>query len=221
MEPFVRLQGPAAPLVRPNIDTDAIIPSREMKRVSKIGLSDGLFANWRYADVAARTEAPDFVLNREGFRGAPILIAGHNFGCGSSREHAVWALQEYGVLAIIAPSFGAIFQGNSVRNGVLTAVIPEEQVLALAAEAEARPGAAFTVDLPAQTITTPSGFSASFEVAESDKAMLLEGLDQIGVTLKRKAQIDAFEAAYRAERPWRRLDLSAADGPKLDRPLPR
>jgi 3-isopropylmalate/(R)-2-methylmalate dehydratase small subunit len=220
MEKFIRLDAVAAPLLRPNIDTDAIIPSREMKAVSKVGLSGGLFANWRYADVAARTEAPDFVLNKPAFRGAPVLIAGSNFGCGSSREHAVWALQEYGVRCIVAPSFGAIFQGNCVRNGILPVVLPEAEVNALAAAVEADPGVHIQVDLEAQTLTAPDGRVLSFSIPESDKEMLLEGLDLIGVTLKRKDAIDGFESRYRSERPWRRLDLAGADGARLDRALP-
>ena len=216
MEKFTHLEGRAAPLMRANIDTDAIIPSREMKRVSKTGLSDGLFANWRYTDVAAREENPDFVLNVPAYRNAPILIAGANFGCGSSREHAVWALREYGVRCIIAPSFGGIFQGNCVRNGVLPVVLPEHIVLALAARAEAEPGGLMKVDLTAQTVTAP-GAVVGFEMADGDREMLLEGLDPIGVTLKRQPAIDAFESAYRQTHPWRRLDLSGADGAKLDR----
>lgn len=215
MEKFTRLEGVAAPLMRANIDTDAIIPSREMKRVSKRGLSDGLFANWRYADVASREEDPSFVLNRPPYRQAPILVAGANFGCGSSREHAVWALQEYGVRCVIAPSFGTIFQGNCVRNGVLPVVLSENEVQALAAVAETVPGARLAIDLQAQTVTAPGGPALPFEIADSDREMLLEGLDMIGVTLKRQAQIDGFEAGYRQTHSWRRLDLSGADAAKL------
>ena len=221
MEKFVRLEGVAAPLMRANVDTDAIIPSREMKKVSKVGLSEGLFANWRYADVETRREAPTFVLNRPGYRDARILLTGGNFGCGSSREHAVWALHEYGVRCIVAPSFGAIFQGNCVRNGILPVVLPEAQGQALATAAEAAPGLRLAVDLEAQTITLPGAEPLTFAIAESDREMLLEGLDMIGVTLKRRAHIDAFETAYRQDRPWRRLDLSGADAAKLDGTTPR
>ncbi len=221
MDRFAQLRGPAAPLMRDNIDTDAIIPSREMKRVSKSGLSDGLFANWRYADLATRRENPDFVLNQEAWRGAQILLAGANFGCGSSREHAVWALHEYGVRCIVAPSFGAIFQSNCVRNGILPVVLPEDQVLALAARAEAEPGALLDLDLQEQTLTAPGGPPLAFAIPEGDREMLLEGLDMIGVTLKRQGQIDAFEAAYRQVRPWRRLDLAGVDAARLHRDLPR
>lgn len=221
MTKFIRLDGVAVPLMRANVDTDAIIPSREMKRVSKTGLADGLFANWRYSDVAAREEDPAFVLNRPAYRGAAILLTGSNFGCGSSREHAVWALYEYGVRCIVAPSFGAIFQGNCVRNGILPVILAEDQVQALAARAEASPGARLSIDLEAQTLTSPGATALSFGIAESDREMLLEGLDMIGVTLKRQAQIDAFETSYRLARPWRRLDLSGADAAKLQESLPQ
>jgi len=199
MEKFVQLTGIAAPLYRANIDTDAIIPSREMKRVSKEGLGEGMFADWRYTDVAGRVENPEFVLNRAPFRGAPILIAGPNFGCGSSREHAVWALKDYGVRCIIAPSFGSIFQGNCIRNGLLPLVLPDIDVAALAEGAGTNP---LTVDLAAQTLHTPDGRTLPFTVAPADREMLLEGLDAIGVTLKRLPVIQNFESGYRARHSW-------------------
>ncbi|MFV3126897.1 3-isopropylmalate dehydratase small subunit [Niveispirillum sp. KHB5.9] len=199
MEKFTRLTGVAAPLFRPNIDTDAIIPSREMKRVSKEGLGEGMFADWRYSDVAARVENPDFVLNRPPFRKAPILLAGPNFGCGSSREHAVWALQDYGVRCVIAPSFGAIFQGNCVRNGILPLVLPEPAVADLAGRDAPQ---TLTIDLAAQTVRVPGGAELPFTMPPADKEMLLEGLDAIGVTLKRLPTIQAFEGGYRTRQPW-------------------
>ena len=199
MEKFTRLTGVAAPLFRANIDTDAIIPSREMKKVSKEGLGEGMFADWRYSDVAARVENPDFVLNRPGFRQAPILLAGPNFGCGSSREHAVWALQDYGIRCVIAPSFGAIFQGNCVRNGILPLVLPEPSVAALARVERPQ---ALTIDLAAQSVRVPDGTELPFTIAPADKEMLLEGLDAIGVTLKRLPVIQDFEGGYRARNPW-------------------
>lgn len=202
MEKLVRVAGPAAPLLRPNVDTDAIIPSREMKQVSKVGLSAGLFANWRYSDVAARTEDPAFVLNQPRYRRAPILLGGVNFGCGSSREHAVWALHEYGVRCIIAPSFGAIFHGNCVRNGILPIVLPEDEVERLAGATAAAVDPTLTIDLERCEIADPQGHRLSFEVSPADREMLLDGLDAIGVTLKRMDQIRAFEAAYRPNRPW-------------------
>ncbi|MFV3073638.1 MULTISPECIES: 3-isopropylmalate dehydratase small subunit [Niveispirillum] len=199
MEKFTRLTGVAAPLFRANIDTDAIIPSREMKRVSKEGLGEGMFADWRYSDVAARVENPDFVLNRQPYRKAPILMGGPNFGCGSSREHAVWALQDYGVRCVIAPSFGAIFQGNCVRNGILPLVLPEPSIVALVEQADPQ---ILTIDLAAQTVRTPDGTELPFTIPPADKEMLLEGLDAIGVTLKRLPTIQSFEGAYRARHPW-------------------
>jgi 3-isopropylmalate/(R)-2-methylmalate dehydratase small subunit len=199
MEKFIRLTGIAAPLFRANVDTDAIIPSREMKRVSKEGLGEGMFADWRYSDVANRVENPDFVLNRAPFRQAPILLAGANFGCGSSREHAVWALKDYGVRCVIAPSFGAIFQGNCVRNGILPLVLPEPEVAALVAAAGPAP---LTVDLEGQIVHSADGRTLSFSIAPADREMLLEGLDAIGVTLKRLPAITEFEGAYRTRHPW-------------------
>lgn len=216
MEKFTHLDAVAAPLMRANIDTDAIIPSREMKRVSKSGLSVGLFADWRYSDVKARVENPDFVLNQDPYRGAPILITGTNFGCGSSREHAVWALKEFGVRCIIAPSFGAIFQSNCVRNGILPVVLPEDQVQALAAQVNADRDAHLSVDLEGQVVIGPDGTRHPFTIPEADKEMLIEGLDLIGITLKRAEQIGEFETAYRSDRPWRKLDLRGADGEKLN-----
>lgn len=199
MEKFTRLTGVAAPLFRANVDTDAIIPSREMKKVSKEGLGEGMFADWRYSDVANRVENPDFVLNRPGFRKAPILLTGPNFGCGSSREHAVWALQDYGIRCVIAPSFGAIFQGNCVRNGILPLVLPEPSVAALA---HAGTPQLLTVDLAAQSVRVPDGTELPFTIAPADKEMLLEGLDAIGVTLKRLPAIRDFEGSYRARNAW-------------------
>lgn len=215
MDRFTTLTAVAAPLVRPNIDTDAIIPSREMKAVSKTGLSGGLFANWRYAEVDARVENPDFVLNRPGFRGAPILLAGANFGCGSSREHAVWALHEYGVRAVIAPSFGAIFQGNCVRNGILPVVLAEAVVAALAAQVEAA-ATPLTVDLVGQVVIAADGTRHAFAVDPADRLMLLEGLDAVGLTLQRLDAIRAFEIEHKSARPWlfiRPADAKALSGP--------
>jgi 3-isopropylmalate/(R)-2-methylmalate dehydratase small subunit len=202
MEKFTTLTAVAAPLLRINVDTDAIIPSREMKKVSKVGLKDGLFAGWRYRDPVARTEDPDFVLNRTPYRDARILLTGLNFGCGSSREHAVWALHEWGIRCIVAPSFGAIFYGNCVRNGILPVVLDAARIEALAAQAGADPSRPVTVDLVTCTLTAPDGSTVSFEVPPADREMLLEGLDPIGVTLKRAADIDAFQAADRDRRPW-------------------
>jgi 3-isopropylmalate/(R)-2-methylmalate dehydratase small subunit len=202
MEKFVRLKAVAAPLLRANIDTDVIIPSREMKGVSKTGLSVGMFANWRYTDVAARAADPQFILNRAPYDKAQILLSGSNFGCGSSREHAVWAMKEWGFRAVIAPSFGAIYYGNCVRNGILPVVLPDETVRAIAAWVEQNAAAnQVDIDLPSQKVHA-NGTAYAFTIGESDKEMLLEGLDPIGVTLKRDPAIQAFEAKDRAARPW-------------------
>lgn len=202
MEPFVSHSGIAAPLLRINIDTDAIIPSREMKRVSREGLGEGLFANWRYRDVAAREEDPEFVLNREPFRHATILLAGENFGCGSSREHAVWALKDFGFRAVIAPGFGSIFYGNCVRNGILPVRLAEPDIEAIALHVDAEPTQQVTIDLPSQTVTDAAGADYPFDIGAGDKEMLLEGLDPIAKTMKLDEQIRAFRERDRADRPW-------------------
>ncbi len=210
MEKFTRLTAVAAPLLRINVDTDAIIPSREMKKVGKTGLAGGLFAGWRYLAPGSRDEDPAFVLNQPPYRSARILLAGLNFGCGSSREHAVWALHEWGIRCVIAPSFGAIFYGNCVRNGILPVVLDNAQVEALAAEVARDPARAVTVDLTSCAITTPDGRTLAFEVPPADREVLLEGLDGIAVTLKRGAAIDAFAAADRERRPWIYLGRAGA-----------
>jgi 3-isopropylmalate/(R)-2-methylmalate dehydratase small subunit len=203
MQKFSTLTSIAAPLMRVNIDTDAIIPSREMKGVTKEGLSAGMFANWRYTDVDARTENLTFILNKAPFRDAKILLSGENFGCGSSREHAVWALKEWGIRCIVAPSFGTIFYGNCVRNGILPVILLADAVKAFAVTAEKNGGdETLTVDLPNQQITGPKGDIHGFDIAAADKAMLTDGLDPIGMTLKRDAEIMAFQARDKSERPW-------------------
>ena len=189
--------------MRINIDTDAIIPSREMKRVSKEGLGEGLFANWRYSDVAARTENPGFVLNQPPYREATILLSGSNFGCGSSREHAVWALKDWGIRAIIAPSFGSIFYGNCVRNGILPIRLDEETVGNWAEQVvSGANGGRISIDLVAKTVAGPNGEEKLFDIAPADREMLLEGLDSIAVTLKHAADIDAFRQTDQKRRTW-------------------
>ncbi len=203
MEKFTRLTAVAAPLLRINVDTDAIIPSREMKRVSREGLSEGLFAGWRYQAPGSREENPDFILNREPFRHARILLSGLNFGCGSSREHAVWALHEWGIRAIIAPSFGSIFHGNCIRNGIVPVVLSDSAVEDLARQVAADPAAnQVTVDLTTDTVIAPDGSSLPFSLPAADRQMLLEGLDAIAVTAKRDPEILAFQARDRERRPW-------------------
>jgi 3-isopropylmalate/(R)-2-methylmalate dehydratase small subunit len=202
MDAFVRHEGIAAPLLRDNIDTDAIIPSREMKRVSKHGLGEGLFAGWRYLSQESREPNPDFVLNRPAFRGASILLGGANFGCGSSREHAVWALKEYGIRAIVAPGFGTIFAGNCVRNGLLPLVLPGEVIAAIAAWVSAAPGQnRVLIDLRAQQLEA-AGQTRSFEIDAGARGMLLQGLDAIALTQTRGEVIERFHRCRQAQRPW-------------------
>lgn len=200
--PVPLVEGAAAPLIRDNIDTDQIIPSREIKGVGKTGLADGLFAGWRYA--RGREPDPAFVLNDLEYAHAPILLAGANMGCGSSREHAVWALHEYGVRAVIAPSFAPIFRGNCIRNGVIPVELDGEQIAILAQAGAAR------VDLREQTVT-PAGanWAFRFDIDPEAKAMLTEGLDAIDLTFKHRAEIERFHAADRDRRPWIYLEALA------------
>ncbi len=204
MQAFVTHAGIAAPLTRDNIDTDAIIPSREMKRVSKRGLSDGLFAGWRYRYEDGERTGPDpgFILNQPPFDRATILVGGNNFGCGSSREHAVWALAEYGFRAIIAPAFGAIFQGNCIRNGILPVVLPAETVARLAALVSEDPERhTVAVDLVAQRVDC-ADVHAEFEITASQRELLLGGIDFIDATLRDAGAIAAFEARGQQQRHW-------------------
>lgn len=202
MTPFTTLRAIAAPLLRDNIDTDAIIPSREMKSTSRSGLADGLFAPWRYLSPASRDPDPAFVLNQPAYSGAQILIGGANFGCGSSREHAVWALAEYGFRAVIAPSFAPIFAGNCVRNGIVPVVLDKGAVAELAAAA---PGP-ILVDLIEGRVALPGGRDWAFTLESEARTMLLEGLDAIDLTLKQQAEINAFHTRDRRARPWIYLD---------------
>jgi len=207
MEPFTRLTAVAAPLIRANVDTDAIIPSREMKAVSNTGLADGLFAGWRYTEIGGREPNPDFVLNQPAYAQAKILLGGENFGCGSSREHAVWALAEYGIRAIVAPSFSPIFYGNCVRNGLLPVRLPATKIEALEKEIAADPSARpLTLDLGTCELHAPSGEVHRFEIEPEAREMLLEGLDAIDLTLKHRPAIEAFWDADRVARPWIYLD---------------
>ena len=206
MEAFTRVTGIAAPLLHANIDTDLIIPSREITHPGKQGFGERLLAPWRYlpSSDGQRVENPDFVLNRAPFRQAVILIAGENFGSGSSREAAVWAIRQFGLRCVIAPSFGAIFASNCVRNGVLPVVLPIAEVEALGAEAMS--GAlSLTVDLGDCTVSSGDTRRWSFHIGDGERNMMLEGLDAIGVTLNLHAEIDAFAHADRALRPWQWL----------------
>ncbi len=203
MDKLDRITAVAAPLLYANIDTDAIIPSREMKSGAKTGLADGLFAGWRYTQIGGREPNPQFILNQPKYQGARILLAGENFGCGSSREHAVWALREYGFRAVIAPSFSPIFYNNCVRNGIAPIRLTESVVLAFASKVAANPQQhRVTIDLEAQEVIAHDGERHRFEIDAHLKEMLLSGLDEIDLTLTRSAEIDAFLAADRARRPW-------------------
>ena len=201
MRRFENIYSVAAPLMRNNIDTDAIIPSREIKGVSKDGLGEGLFAGWRYVAPGSRDAVPDFVLNRPEFEKARILLAGENFGCGSSREHAVWALFEWGIRVVIAPSFGAIFYSNCIQNGLLPIVLEAEDVARLVYLSEENPKSTILIDLEKQTVVAP-GKECIFEISPSHKEMLLTGQDQIDLTLKMRGQITASRLEDRKKRPW-------------------
>ncbi len=201
MEPFTTLTSVAVPLLRDNVDTDAIIPSREMRAVSKKGLGVGLFAGWRYLDPAARTPDPAFVLNHPAYAGAQILLSGQNFGCGSSREHAVWALAEYGFRVVIAPSFNPIFYGNCVRNGIVPAIVDAAAHARLAADCPEGRATRLTVDLERRRIAAPSG-DIAFTIDDESRHSLLHGLDPIAATLALDDQIQAFTATDAERRPW-------------------
>jgi len=203
MDRFETLTAVAAPLLRANIDTDAIIPSREMKTVSKTGLADGLFAGWRYTEIGGRDPEPSFVLNWPAYANAQILLGGENFGCGSSREHAVWALHEYGIRSILAPSFAPIFYNNCVRNGIVPVPLEGDIVRALAAQVARDPQSnPIVVDLAAQRVVAPDGTQYPFQIGREARDMLLEGLDAIDLTLKSAAAIAAFQRRDRDLRPW-------------------
>ena len=199
MQSFTVLTGITAPLLRGNIDTGTIIPSRFMRSRS-INLGERMFSDWRYNDD--NSENSDFVLNREPYRKAKILLGGINFGCGSSREAAVYALLRFGVTCVIAPSFGEIFYDNACQNGLLPVVLPEEQVHALAAVLEQAAEPVLTVDLNRCVIVGPDGRELPFDIAEDRRAALLEGLDETSLILRYEGEIDAFAAADAAARPW-------------------
>lgn len=203
MQAFTRLTAVAAPLYRANVDTDLIIPSREIRGVGKQGLAGGLFAGWRYREIGGREPNPDFVLNRPEFEGAKVLLAGENFGCGSSREHAVWALAEYGIRAIIAPSFAPIFENNCIRNGVLPARMSAAAIESLIAVLEdGRHQPQLTIDLEACEVRDEAGTTHAFCIDEEARQMLLAGADAIDLTLRHRDEIEAFLARDRQLRPW-------------------
>ncbi|MBI2939914.1 MAG: 3-isopropylmalate dehydratase small subunit [Chloroflexi bacterium] len=191
MDPFVKHAGTALPLDRVNVDTDQIIPKQFLKRVERTGFGEFLFFDWRYLDSGQPN--PEFELNRPGYAGASILIAGRNFGCGSSREHAPWALLDYGFRALIAPSFADIFFNNCFQNGILPVILHESEVAELLARAKAQPGYRLGVDLDRCVVEDEQGFSATFAVDPFRRHCLLHGLDDIGLTLQREEKIRAYE----------------------------
>ncbi len=200
MEKFTKLTGIAAPLPLINIDTDMIIPKQFLKTIKRSGLGVNLFDEMRYDDNGE--EIADFVLNKPAYRDAQIIVAGDNFGCGSSREHAPWALLDFGIRCVISTSFADIFYNNCFKNGILPIVLPQEDVDKLMDDAERGANATVTVDLESQTITGPDGGEISFEVDAFRKHCLINGLDDIGQTMEKAASIDAFEAQAEQARPW-------------------
>ena len=200
MEKFTTLKGVAAPLNMINVDTDMIIPKQYLKTIKRTGLGKNLFAEMRY-DEQGR-EKGDFVLNKGPYRGATILVAGQNFGCGSSREHAPWALLDFGIRCVIAPSFADIFFNNTFKNGILPVMLPEPRVNELLRFLLELPGAEITVDLAEQTVTGPDGKADSFDIDPFRKHCMLNGLDEIGLTLEKAPAIGAFEQRVTQDRPW-------------------
>ena len=207
MDAFTVLTGLVAPLDRVNVDTDQIIPKQYLKTIKRTGLREGLFTDWRYGSGGSPN--PDFFLNQPHYQGATILLARDNFGCGSSREHAPWALLDYGFRCMIAPSFADIFFNNCFKNGMLPVVLQPAEVAQLFKEVAAQPGYQLTVDLAAQTVTTPAGASFRFNIDPFGKECLLKGLDEIGLTLLHEAEITAYEQRRKLEAPWLFPDLVA------------
>ena len=209
MDAFTVHQGLVAPMDRDNVDTDAIIPKQFLKSIARSGFGPNLFDAWRYLDPgepgqdpASRKPNPDFVLNQPRYKGASVLLARSNFGCGSSREHAPWALEQYGFRALIAPSYADIFFNNCFKNGLLPIVLSEAQVAKLFDEALAFPGYALTVDLPRQVVVKPDGSELPFDVQPFRKYCMVNGFDDIGLTLRHESKIKAFEAERLARMPW-------------------
>ena len=200
MDKFTKLSGIAAPLPLINVDTDMIIPKQFLKTIKRSGLGVNLFDEMRYDDD--RNEIPDFVLNKPQYRDAEILVAGDNFGCGSSREHAPWALLDFGIRCVIAPSYADIFYNNCFKNGILPIVLPQEQVDILMKDAEKGANARIEIDLEAQTITSSDGEVFTFTVDAFKKHCMLNGLDDIGLTLEKAASIKSYESKLASERPW-------------------
>jgi 3-isopropylmalate/(R)-2-methylmalate dehydratase small subunit len=202
MEPFTTHTGKVLPLDRTNVNTDEITPARFLKTIRRSGFEGALFANWRFTDPQGTQPDPTFVLNLPRYQGVTILLAEDNFGCGSSREHAPWAIRDYGFRVLIAPSFADIFYNNCFNNGLLPITLPHETVRELFAEVEANEGYTLSVDLAAQTVTTPSGRVIHFEIDPFRKEALLQGLDNIGWTLSHSDEIEAYEQQRKQVAPW-------------------
>ncbi len=202
MDPFIKHIGIAAPLDRVNVDTDAIVPKQFLRKIERTGFGQHLFHEWRYLDYEGTKENPDFVLNKPAYRNSTVLLTRDNFGCGSSREHAPWALSDYGFRVIIAPSFADIFYNNCSKNGILLAILKSQEVDELFKDVSAAPGSKITADLNAQTITGPTGNIYSFPIDGFMKDCLLKGLDQIGWSLQFTDKIAAHEAAIKKSKPW-------------------
>jgi 3-isopropylmalate/(R)-2-methylmalate dehydratase small subunit len=209
MDKFTLHKGLAAPMDRENVDTDAIIPKQFLKSIHRTGFGENLFDAWRYKDIgepgmdnSKRPLNPDFILNQARYRGASILVAGKNFGCGSSREHAPWALQQYGFRAVIAPSYADIFFNNCYKNGLLPIVLPESAVRRLIDEIKGFVGYELTIDLESQTVRSAGGDAMGFDITPHRKYCMLNGFDDIGLTLRQSDKIRAFEAERRARHPY-------------------
>jgi 3-isopropylmalate/(R)-2-methylmalate dehydratase small subunit len=200
MEKFTTLTAVAAPMDRPNIDTDQLLPARFLRRPREEGFGDVLFIDQRQNDDG--TPNPDFVLNKPAYKDARIIVADRNFGGGSSREGAPWALLDYGIRCVVASSFGDIFYNNSLKNGLLPVRLSDDDVKAMRQQLHDKPGATLTVDLAAQTVTAPDGSTHKFDIEPFRKQSLLKGLDDVGMTLERDKEISAFEEGYSARRPW-------------------
>ena len=209
MDAFTKLDGLVVPIDAANVDTDAIIPKQFLKSIKRTGFGPNLFDEWRYLDHgepgkdnSGRPLNPDFVLNQERYKGAQVLIARRNFGCGSSREHAPWALTDFGILCVIAPSFGDIFYNNCFKNGLLPVVLGDEDVDELFQQVASNRGYQLTVDLQTQTVTRPDGKQMHFEVDAFRKQCMLQGLDEIGLTLQQRRDIQTYEQRRRQQAPW-------------------
>jgi 3-isopropylmalate/(R)-2-methylmalate dehydratase small subunit len=209
MDKFIRLNGLAAPLDRANVDTDAVIPKQFLKSIKRTGFGPNLFDSWRYLDTGEpgmdnsnRPLNEDFILNKTRFQGAQVLLARENFGCGSSREHAPWALQDYGFKVVIASSFGDIFYSNSLKNGLLPICLSKAEMDVLFEETFASEGYRLDIDLENQKVTTPSGRQFAFDIEPFSKHCLMNGLDEIGLTLQQADHIRAFETKHRVAQPW-------------------